>query len=458
MYKINFREPGHVHFIGIGGISMSGLAQILMREGFTVSGSDVRKSALTEKLEEKGVRMSYAHKAENITDDIGCVIYTAAISRDNAELIEAVSKKIPKLSRAELLGQIMKNYKTSIAVSGTHGKTTTTAMISHVLLEAGLDPTISLGGILDAIGGNIRVGASDTFITEACEYTNSFLHFCPKISVILNIEEDHLDFFRDIEDIRSSFCQFAALLPRDGALVINSDIKNYEEITSGLKCKVITYGKYASSDYSGTDPVFDEKGRVSFDLVKHGRKSGHITLCVPGEHNMYNALASAAVCELLGISLDTVKKGLLSFTGTKRRFEYKGTRDGVTIIDDYAHHPTEIKATLSAAQHYPHKKLWCVFQPHTYTRTKAFFTEFAEALSHADHVVLADIYGAREKDTLGISSCDLSEEIKKNGTDSHYFPDFAMIEDFLVKNCAPGDLLIVMGAGDITDVSKSLLK
>ena len=323
MYKINFQEPIHIHFIGIGGISMSGLAEILLKEGFTVSGSDSKESALTKQLEAKGAHILYGQKASNITDDIDCVVYTAAISRDNAELIEAVARKIPMLTRAELLGQLMKNYDTPIAVSGTHGKTTTTSMISHILLEGNLDPTISVGGILKAIGGNIRVGNSGTFITEACEYTNSFLHFFPKISVILNIEEDHLDFFKDLEDIRHSFHQFAALLPSDGTLVINGDIKNYTEIYEGLSCHVVTYGSSSDFDYSAENICYDEKGCVSFDLVKFGETAEHITLSVTGDHNVSNALSAIAVAELMHIPMKTIQKGLFSFTGTDRRFEYK---------------------------------------------------------------------------------------------------------------------------------------
>ncbi|WP_109712655.1 UDP-N-acetylmuramate--L-alanine ligase [Faecalicatena contorta] len=458
MYKINFKKPIHIHFIGIGGISMSGLAEILHKEGFTVSGSDSRKSPLTNQLEEKGVRIFYGQSASNIIDGIDCVVYTAAVSRDNPELIEAVARKIPMLTRAELLGQLMKNYSTPIAISGTHGKTTTTSMISHILLEGNLDPTISVGGILQAIGGNIRVGNSGTFITEACEYTNSFLDFNPKISVILNIEEDHLDFFKDLEDIRHSFHQFAALLPSDGTLVINTDIQNYEEICQGLHCRTVTYGSAPSSDYSAQNISYDDKGRVSFDLLRKGKQAEHIVLSVTGDHNVSNALSSIAVGELLDIPMDIIQKGLISFSGTDRRFEYKGTLNGTTIVDDYAHHPTEIAATLKAAQHYPHNKLWCVFQPHTYTRTKAFFREFAESLSHADHVVLADIYAARETDTLGISSKDLSNEIRRTGTDSHYFSSFEKIENFLKKNCKPGDLLITMGAGDVVNIGEDLLK
>ncbi|HIX62922.1 MAG TPA: UDP-N-acetylmuramate--L-alanine ligase [Candidatus Mediterraneibacter colneyensis] len=457
MYKIDFNKPIHIHFIGIGGISMSGLAEILLEEGFTVSGSDSKESPLTKKLESQGAVIAYGQKAENITSDINCVVYTAAINRNNPELIEAVAQKIPMLTRAELLGQLMKNYDTPIAVSGTHGKTTTTSMISHILLEGNLDPTISVGGILKAIGGNIRVGGSETFITEACEYTNSFLHFFPKISVILNIEEDHLDFFKDLEDIRHSFHQFAGLLPEDGTLVINGEITDYPEIYRGLSCNVITYGPSPEFDYSARNVSYDENGHVSFDLYRHGEYADRIPLSVTGDHNVSNALSAIAVAELLGIPMDVIKKGLLSFTGTDRRFEYKGEFNGVTVVDDYAHHPTEITATLKAAQHSPHNKVWCVFQPHTYTRTKAFFHEFAEALSHADHLVLADIYAARETDTLGISSADLAEEVAKLGTDSHYFPSFAEIEAFLKENCRAGDLLITMGAGDIVTVGEDLL-
>lgn len=458
MYKIDFQKPIHIHFIGIGGISMSGLAEILLEEGFTVSGSDSKESPLTKKLEQLGATIFYGQKASNIIDGIDCVVYTAAIHRENAELIEAVAKKIPMLTRAELLGQLMKNYKTPIAVSGTHGKTTTTSMLSHILLAGEKDPTISVGGILQAIGGNIRVGHSDTFITEACEYTNSFLNFFPKIGIILNIEEDHLDFFKDLEDIRHSFHQFAALIPADGTLIINSDIKNYKEICEGLDCRIVTCGSSISSDYSSENVRFDEKGLASFDLIKHGETVCRIQLSVPGYHNVSNALTCIAAAELLEIPMETIIQGLLAFTGTDRRFEYKGMMNGVTIIDDYAHHPTEILATLKAAKNYPHKELWCVFQPHTYTRTKAFFHEFAEVLSHTDHLVLADIFAARETDTLGVSSKDLAAEVARLGTDAHYFGRFEEIEMFLKEHCASGDLLITMGAGDVVNIGEDLLK
>ena len=457
MYQINFNNPIHVHFIGIGGISMSGLAEILIDAGFTVSGSDARKSPLTQHLASMGAHISYPQSAGNITDDIELVVYTAAIAKDNPEFDAAVRKNVPMMTRADLLGQIMKNYKTPIAISGTHGKTTTTSMISEVLLAADTDPTLSIGGILKSIGGNIRVGKSDYFVTEACEYTNSFLSFFPRISIILNIEEDHMDFFKDIEDIRHSFRKFADILPADGFLIINKGIDRIEDFTKGLDCKVITFGTDNDADYSFTDAVYDELGRGSYTLLKKGQKYGTVKLGVVGEHNILNSLSVIALMDLLEIDSETVLRALSAFQGTDRRFERKGEIGGITILDDYAHHPTEITATLKAAAHYPHKTLWCVFQPHTYTRTKAFLKDFAQALTLADKVVLADIYAAREKNTIGISSEDLLHEIEKLGTECHYFHSFDEIENFLLKNCMNGDLLITMGAGDVVKIGENLL-
>ncbi len=457
MYQIDFHKPEAIHFIGIGGISMSGLAEILIDEGFTVTGSDIHESELTHHLKTKGARIEYGQRAENIRPGIDVVVYTAAVHPDNPEFAEAKAKQIPILSRAELLGQMMKNYKNAIAVSGTHGKTTTTSMITEVLLSADTDPTISVGGILNSIGGNIRVGGSEVFVTEACEYTNSFLSFYPTVEVILNIEADHLDFFKDIQDIRHSFRQFAEKLPKEGLLVINNDIESREDITKGLLCKVITFGKKPGSGYQAEAIRFDELARATYDLKTDGKIVDTVTLGVPGEHNVYNSLAATAVCREFGISMDIIKKGLKRFTGTNRRFEKKGELSGVVIIDDYAHHPQEIKATLETAKHYPHKKLWVVFQPHTYTRTKAFLDEFAEALSMADEVILADIYAARENDNLGISSGDIADRIEKKGVEAHYIPSFDEIEKFILENCIHGDLLITMGAGDIVKVGENLL-
>lgn len=458
MYPIDFNHPIHIHFIGIGGISMSGLAHILRRKNFTVSGSDSKASALTEELSQDGCQIHYSQTAGNITGDIDLVVYTAAIAPDNAELNAAKAAGIPTVTRAELLGEIMKNYRVAINIAGTHGKTTTTSMISEVLLEGACDPTISIGGILDSIGGNIRVGDSEIFVTEACEYTNSFLSFYPTIGVILNVKEDHLDFFKDLEDIRHSFKLFTERLPKDGTLIINTDIDDYGYFYRDAACEVITVGSDpARSKYSAEDITYDAFGCCSYTLLIDGLPAGRVSLHVPGLHNVYNALSAVAVGLKLGLPLAIILKGLSGFSGTERRFEKKGSFNGVTVIDDYAHHPDEITATLCAASHYPHHEVWCVFQPHTYTRTKILLPAFARALSAADKIVLADIYAARETDTLGISSEDLQTEILKYGKDCYYLSDFEQIEKFLLKNCINGDLLITMGAGDVYKIGEALI-
>ena len=457
MYKINFDKPIHVHFIGIGGISMSGLAQILLQEGFTVSGSDNTRSNLTAQLEKAGAQIAIGQRAGNITEDIGLVVYTAAIHPDNPEYMRAEEAGIPMLSRAEFLGQLMGNYRASIAVAGTHGKTTTTGMLAHILMQAGTDPTVSIGGMLQTIGGNIRVGKTDVFLTEACEYTNSFHHFYPTTSVLLNIEEDHMDFFHDIGEIRQSFRRFASNTDPDGRIVINTAIPDREEITEGLAAKAVTFGLAEDADYTAADIRYDDANDASFILRAHGKKLGRVTLRIPGRHNIENALAACACAMESGLSFETAAAGLASYTGTGRRFEHKGRLGDIEIIDDYAHHPTEIRATLSAARDICKGRLICVFQPHTYTRTKAFWDEFADALSLADIVVLADVYAARETDTLGISSGMLAEEVAKRGTESHYFPTFDDIENFLLNKCINHDLLITMGAGDVYKIGDFLL-
>ena len=457
MYKLNFNNPIHVHFIGIGGISMSGLAEILLDEGFTISGSDSKESDLTNHLEAKGISVFYGQKASNIIPGIDLVVYTAAIHEDNPEFAEAKAQGLPMLSRAELLGQIMDNYEQSIAVAGTHGKTTTTSMISQILLEAKTDPTITVGGILEAINGNLRVGESEVFISEACEYTNSFLNFRPKYSIILNVEAEHLDFFKDLDDIRKSFHKFAANTLADGATIINGEIDNYAEIVEGLPQKIITYGLNSSYDYYAENVTYDEKACALFSVMHDGQKIMDVHLNVPGKHNVSNSLAAIALCDIMNIPNEAVISGLLKFGGANRRFQYKGKIDGITIIDDYAHHPTEIKATLTAAANYHHERLVLVFQPHTYSRTKAFLDDFAEVLSMADVVVLADIYAAREQNTYGVSSKDILNLLKKKGTEAYYLPSFEEIEKFLLKNCINGDLLITMGAGNVVEIGEALL-
>lgn len=458
MYSLNFEEPIHVHFIGIGGISMSGLAEILLEEGFTISGSDAKQSALTDSLAQKGATIYIGQKASNLSIRPALVVYTAAIREDNEEFKAAVDAGIPMLSRAELLGQIMDNYEKSIAVAGTHGKTTTTSMISQILLVAKADPTISVGGILEAIGGNIRVGGSEVFITEACEYTNSFLHFHPKYSIITSVEAEHLDFFKDIDDIRRSFHEFAGNTAHDGVLIINGQIAALDQITNNLSCSVTTYGLCENDDFYAKNITYNDHACGTYTLMHKTEDLGTVSLSVPGRHNVSNSLAAIALCLNLGLPLDIIKKGLLQFGGTKRRFEYKGTKNGITVIDDYAHHPTEVAATLTAARNYPHGRIICVFQPHTYSRTKAFLSDFARVLSMADIVVLADIYAAREKNTIGISSKDLLAELQKNGQESYYFPSFDEIEKFLSEKCINNDLLITMGAGDVYLIGEHLLQ
>lgn len=435
---------------------MSGLADILLDNGFKVSGSDRAASALTDSLINKGAKVYIGQKADNITEDIDVFVYTAAIHPDHPEFAKATALNLPILTRAELLGQIMANYKLPIAISGTHGKTTVTGMVSEILMAADTDPTLSVGGILESIGGNIRIGHSDVFVTEACEYTNSFLSFFPKISVILNVEEDHLDFFKDIHDIRNSFNKFANHTPEDGVVIIG-DIEGKDIVTKGVKSPVVTFGSTENADYYPTDIKFDN-GNTSYTLHSKNYSDISVSLIVPGMHSVLNSMAAIAVADFMGIDRDVTLKALTTFGGAKRRFEKKGIYNDVIIYDDYAHHPSEIKATLSAAANISKKKLWCVFQPHTYTRTKALMDDFASALALADAVILAPIYAARETDNLGISSNDVSEKIKKLGTESYYLTDFEEIKKFIKNNCAPGDMLITMGAGDIVNIADDLTK
>ncbi len=458
MYKINFSQPIHIHFVGIGGISMSGLAEILLKEGFQISGSDSKSSNLTDRLSAAGAKIYIGQNAANIEETPDLVVYTAAIREDNPEFIAVKEAGIPMLSRAELLGQIMSNYHNSIAVAGTHGKTTTTSMVSQILLSSLKDPTISVGGILDAIGGNIRVGNSDVFITEACEYTNSFLNFYPKFSIITSVEAEHLDFFKDIDEIRTSFHQFATNTTNDGTVIINGEIENYQDIVAGLDCNIITYGLCENCDFYAQNISFDQKACATYTAMHNGKELMNVTLSVPGMHNVANSLSAIALCLSLNISLEDIGQGLLAFGGTHRRFEYKGSKNGITVIDDYAHHPTEVEATLTAAKNYPNGRVVCVFQPHTYSRTKAFLNEFADVLSMADVVVLADIYAAREKNIYDIHSSALYDELKKLGREVYYFPNFEEIQNFLLANCINNDLLITMGAGDINQVGEWLLK
>lgn len=467
MYQINFSKPIHIHFIGIGGISMSGLAKLLKTKGFAVSGSDWTYSALTEELTALGIPVALGQRAENITPDIDLVVYTAAVSSENAELAAAKNAGIPTLVRADLLGQIMKHYPHAVGIAGTHGKTTTTSLLSMLLLDGGLDPTISVGGIVDAIGGNLRIGNSEYFVAEACEYTNTFLSLFPTDAIILNIEEDHLDFFKDIDDIRASFAKYIALVPAGGTVCINAEISQCDALFETASCEMALYGIAENStdstsshlDYAAANISYDGNGCGSYDLIVHDKYICRISLGIPGKHNISNSLPAIALAMKYGVPIESIQATLASFHGTKRRFEYKGSLDGVRIYDDYAHHPTEIRATLTAAQSFDRGRIITIFQPHTYTRTKALLPEFAEALSLSDVIVLADIYASREKNAdKTISSADLQTKLLEKGKEVYYFHSFDEIEKFLLRFSSHGDMLITMGAGDIVNVGEELLK
>ncbi len=446
-----------VHFIGIGGISMSGLAEILLNRNFKVSGSDMKSSPITDKLLADGAEIYIGQKGDNINEDIDLVVYTAAISEDNPELIKAKELSIPTMTRAEFLGNIMKGHKFNVAISGTHGKTTTTSMVSHICLDANLDPTILVGGQLDAIDGNVRPGNSDYFITEACEYKGSFLKFFPYVGVILNIDADHLDYYKDINDIENAFIQFSKLIPEDGCLVCCAEDERMKNVISQSKCNVVTYG-INIGDVTAKNIVFNEKGCAYFDVYKGDTKLLSLQLNVPGKHNILNALASICVGLTLSIPHENIVKGLQEYKGTHRRFEIKGIKNGVTVIDDYAHHPTEIQATLNAAKNYPHKKIFCVFQPHTYSRTINLFKEFSEAFNDVDELILADIYAAREKDTGIVSSAMLSNKISSLGVKFSNINSFEEIVSHLEKNLQSGDVLLTVGAGDVFKIGEMYLK
>lgn len=447
----------HIHFIGIGGISMSGLAEIMQDRGHVVTGSDMKSSPTIHHLESLGIEIFPSHSSSNITDDIDLVVYTAAVHEDNPELMAAKERQIPTLVRAEFLGSLMKTYDYPICISGTHGKTTTTSMLSEILIDTGLNPTITVGGMLKSIKGNIRLGGGEYFVTEACEYCDSFLNFFPKIGIILNVEEDHMDYFKDIDQIRGSFKKFGKLIPWDGFLAINGHIDHVQELTNDMICKVETFGLDDQFDWCAKNIHLNSHACPSFDVYYRGENKGHITLHVPGMHNVLNCLSVCAVCNFLKIDIDQINLGLTLFTGPDQRFEIKGQIHNVTIVDDYAHHPTEIAATLEVATAYPHERLFVVFQPHTYTRTKAFLDDFATVLSHTDHLIVTDIYAAREKNPGDIHAKDIINKIHNPNNTAVYISDFGEIADYLLEHCVPGDLVITMGAGNINQVADILL-
>ena len=446
------KKEEKIHFLGVGGISMSSLAVITKGRGYTVSGSDRVRSVLTEKAEKAGIKVFYSNDKENV-ENADAVVYTAAAHGDNPEIIRARELSLPLISRGEYLGWLMRDYKCRIGVSGTHGKSTVTSMLTEIYLASALDPTVVNGAELESIGGAYRAGSEEYFIFEACEYCDSFLSFFPTTAVVTNLEYDHADYFKDMDQLRESFAKYINIAD---TAVLNADDPEAAALAGAYNGKAVTFSLCGKGDYNAENLKY-EKGRGRFDITKNGKKITDVTLSVPGVHNVCNAMAAAASALENGASFEAVKAGLEGFGGAKRRFEYKGTRDGITIYDDYAHHPTEIRATLSAAANMGYTRTVCVFQPHTYSRTKALLTEFADALSLADVVILAEIFPARETDTLGISSVDLLHAIQKLGTTCYHFDTFEKIHNFILENSIHGELLITMGAGDVVNIGNNLI-
>ena len=432
-----------VHFVGIGGSGMCPIAEILFRRGYQLTGSDNAESDTLDRIRGYGIPVFMGQRAENIKG-AELVVYSAAIKKDNPELVEAGRLGIPTVERSVMLGMVTRRFRNTVAVSGTHGETTTTAMITQILLEAGLDPSAIIGGKLPLIGGNGRVGNSQTIVCEACEYVDTFLQLHPAISVVLNIDNDHLDYFGTVENTIRSFHQFC--LQTSGTVVVNGDDPNAMKAVEGISnARIVTYGFGAENNYcaAGIQPTV--RAREAFSLLKAGTKTAKITLSVPGKHNIYNALAAFAVADLLGVAPEQAAKSLHAFTGVHRRFELLGEFYGVTVADDFAHHPTEVRATLTAAKQMGFRRVWAVFQPHTYSRTYLLFNDFVKALSVADRVVLSEILAVRETNTYNIYAKDLAAKIPG----CVWFKTFPEIADYMVANAREGDLVLTLGGGDV---------
>ena len=443
--------PGRrAHLVGIGGVSMAPLAEVLHGAGMVITGSDMREGAAVEHLRSLGISISIGQSAENL-GQAELVIRTAAAHDDNPEIAGARARGIPVFERAQAWGAIMRHYKNALCISGTHGKTTTTSMCTHIIMAAGLDPTVMIGGTLPLLGAGHRVGHGDTIVLESCEYCNSFLSFFPTIAVILNVEADHLDFFKDLADVEHSFRAFADLVPeKTGLIIANRDDENTMVTLAGEQRPVLTFG-LLEGDVHAAGLTY-EKGLPTFDVIYRGENFARVSLQVPGEHNVRNALAAAAACISLGVPPQAVEKGLAGFRGAGRRFEKKGSYHGADIYDDYAHHPSEVHALLDMAKTLGYRRILCVFQPHTYSRTHALFQEFIQVLSLPDITLLAEIFAAREDNTLGISSRDLAEQIPG----SEYFPTLKAVTARLRELAQPGDLILTVGAGDVYTVGQAL--
>ena len=444
-----------IHLIGIGGSGMRAIANILIQKGYDVSGSDIAESAVISKFRDMGATVHIGHNKEYV-NGVDAIVRSTAIREDNPEIVAAKEQGITILHRSDIVKAVL-DVTDGIAVAGAHGKTSTTSMIGQILVEANADPTVIIGGEVDYLKGSSCLGKGHFSVVEADESDGSFLKLRPHTIVITNIEDDHMDHYKTMDNLLNAFCEFVETLPEAGKAIVCGDNENIRYIMSRVKRTFITYGLEDNNDYVAKNIHYVDSSLV-YDVYHKGINISRISLRVPGEHNVLNSLAAFIVAhEYCGVENRFITKALGKFIGAKRRFETKGHVAGVWVVDDYAHHPTEIRATLNAAQKYPHKRLVLVFQPHTYSRTKAFLDDFAEVLSMADVIVLADIFAAREQNTFGVSSKDILERLTAKGKDAHYFPSFEEIEKFLLKNCMNGDLLITMGAGNVVEIGESLL-
>ncbi len=445
----------NIHFIGIGGIGMSGMAQVLMEQGYTVSGSDLRRSEETARLERMGARIGYAHRAEHV-GDADLVVHSSAVKPSNPEWMEAVRRGIPIRRRAEILGDLTR-MGTSIGVAGTHGKTTTTAMIGWILTEAGMDPTILVGGNVLGMESNARLGRDGPIVVEADEFDRSFLALYPTVAVITTLEAEHLDCYKDIVDLKAAFVEYANRAPFYGAVVACLDEENIRDILPRIERPLITYGVHADADLRAADMRFGDGGS-SFEVIREGERLGTVRLGNPGLHNVKNALAAIAVGLQLGVAFEEIRKALSTFAGVHRRFEIKGEVDGITVVDDYAHHPTEVTATLEAARQGNYVRILVVFQPHLYSRTRDFAEDFGRAFSQADVLVVTDVYPAREAPLPGVTGALVAEAAERYGTpEVHYVADKNKGAQTMADLACAGDLVIVMGAGDIEQVGGELV-
>lgn len=455
----NIKKYKNIHMIGIGGVSMSGIAAILKNWGFHVTGSDSSDSENVKALVQKGFKITIGHNLEDVANS-NIVVYSAAIQQDDPEMLEAKRLQIPTIERADFLGELTRCYQDTICISGTHGKTTTTSMVALCFLEALQDPSIQVGGYLKQLNGNYMVGNSELFIIEACEYVESFLKFSPKAEIILNIDNDHLDYFKTFDNIKNAFIKYVKLLPNDGILVLNADDSNCLDLAQYTNVTPITYGlDNKNADFYAANISFDNDGFPEFDVYHNGKFFDKIKLSVPGTHNILNALSCIALCHQYNLEKNAIKSALLKFTGAHRRFEFKGKIDDkISVFDDYAHHPTEIMATVKSLCHKKYHHSWVVFQPHTYSRTKNLLKDFAKALLNFDNVIVLDIYAAREKNTYGITSKDLINELLSIGKEAKYIPNFEECVSYIKNNVEENDIVMTLGAGTVTQIGPMLVQ